>query len=224
MIRSVFKYHTINIYLPSFWGVCLYNFSAFQNINKDRLNRLNMLIITDYKTNSIPNSPLNLKYVIWGENLLILITYIVSQLNLYHGNIPLLMFFQTSIHPTLRRSLFQIFLLHDLTLLSRVSLVIQMVKNLPAVWKNWVQSLGQEDPLEKEPTPVFLPGEPTDRGAWWAPLELLTVHGVIKSQTWLSNEHFHFSLYIAVCICQSQSPNSSLLPFTLGNYVCFLHL
>ena len=25
-----------------------------------------------------------------------------------------------------------------------------MVKNLPAVQKTWVQSLGQEDPLEKE--------------------------------------------------------------------------
>ena len=25
----------------------------------------------------------------------------------------------------------------------------QMVKNLPAVWETWVQSLGQEDPLEK---------------------------------------------------------------------------
>ena len=24
-----------------------------------------------------------------------------------------------------------------------------MVKNLPAVWKTWVLSLGQEDPLEK---------------------------------------------------------------------------
>ena len=31
-----------------------------------------------------------------------------------------------------------------------MSLVTQMVKNLPAVWKNWIQSLGQEDPLEKE--------------------------------------------------------------------------
>ena len=36
------------------------------------------------------------------------------------------------------------------------SLVTQMVKNLPAmqemplVWETWVQSLGQEDPLEKE--------------------------------------------------------------------------
>ena len=26
----------------------------------------------------------------------------------------------------------------------------QMVKNLPAVWETWVQSLGREDPLEKE--------------------------------------------------------------------------
>ena len=30
------------------------------------------------------------------------------------------------------------------------SLVAQMVKNLPGMWKTWVQSLGQEDPLEKE--------------------------------------------------------------------------
>ena len=29
------------------------------------------------------------------------------------------------------------------------SLVPQMVKNLPAMWETWVQSLGQEYPLEK---------------------------------------------------------------------------
>jgi len=29
------------------------------------------------------------------------------------------------------------------------SLVSQMVKNLPTVWKTWVHSLGWEDPLEK---------------------------------------------------------------------------
>ena len=36
-----------------------------------------------------------------------------------------------------------------------------MVKHLPAMLETWVQSLGLEDPLEKErqPTPVFLPGE-----------------------------------------------------------------
>ena len=31
-----------------------------------------------------------------------------------------------------------------------ISLVTQMVKNPPAVWETWGQSLGQEDPLEKE--------------------------------------------------------------------------
>ena len=35
-----------------------------------------------------------------------------------------------------------------------------MVKNLPAMQETWVQSLGQEGPLEKwKPTPVFLPGK-----------------------------------------------------------------
>ena len=32
---------------------------------------------------------------------------------------------------------------------SRESLVAQMEKNLPAMHKTWVQSLGWEDPLEK---------------------------------------------------------------------------
>ena len=43
---------------------------------------------------------------------------------------------------------------------SWASLVAQMVKNLPAMRKTWVQSLGWEDPLEDTATtPVFLPGE-----------------------------------------------------------------
>ena len=43
----------------------------------------------------------------------------------------------------------------------RVSLVAQMIINLPAMWETWVLSLGQEDPLEKElATPsISLPGE-----------------------------------------------------------------
>ena len=32
---------------------------------------------------------------------------------------------------------------------SSVSLVAQLVKNLPAVWETWVRSLGWEDPLKK---------------------------------------------------------------------------
>ena len=33
---------------------------------------------------------------------------------------------------------------------TRACLVAQMIKNLPAMWETWVQSLGQEDPLGKE--------------------------------------------------------------------------
>ena len=33
---------------------------------------------------------------------------------------------------------------------SRASLVAQLVKNPPAMWETWVQSLGWEDPLEEE--------------------------------------------------------------------------
>ena len=37
----------------------------------------------------------------------------------------------------------------------------QIVDNPPTVQETWVQSLGQEDPLEKglQPAPVFLPGK-----------------------------------------------------------------
>ena len=40
-------------------------------------------------------------------------------------------------------------------------------KNLPVMWEIWVQSLGQEDPLEKGmlPTPVFMPGESHGQGS-----------------------------------------------------------
>ena len=40
-------------------------------------------------------------------------------------------------------------LLLSLYSFARASLVAQMVKNLPAMREAWVQSLGQEDPLEK---------------------------------------------------------------------------
>jgi len=33
--------------------------------------------------------------------------------------------------------------------LPQASLVAQLVKNLPAMWETWVQSLGWEDALEK---------------------------------------------------------------------------
>ena len=36
---------------------------------------------------------------------------------------------------------------------SGASLVAQRLKHLRAMWETWVQSLGQEDPLEKEMAP-----------------------------------------------------------------------
>ena len=56
--------------------------------------------------------------------------------------------------------------------LGSTSLVAQLVKNPPAMWETWVQSLGWEDPLEK--------GKAT--------------HSSISVWTRLSNFHFHGSL------------------------------
>ena len=46
-------------------------------------------------------------------------------------------------------------------LVQKVSLVAQLVKNLPAMQETWVQSLGWKDPLEKGKTThsIFWPGE-----------------------------------------------------------------
>ena len=47
----------------------------------------------------------------------------------------------------------------------------QMVKNLPAVQETWVQTLGQEDPLEKKMASILQYScleNPMDREAWQA--------------------------------------------------------
>ena len=62
-------------------------------------------------------------------------------------------------------------------------MVAQMVKNLPAMWETWVQSLGWEDPLEEgmaTHSSILAWRIPMDRGAWQ-----VIVHGVTKSQTGL---------------------------------------
>ena len=68
---------------------------------------------------------------------------------------------------------------------SGTSLVAQMVKNLPVMWENQVQSLGWEDPLEKGMvihSSILAWTIPMDRGAWRA-----TVHGFANSQTQLGD-------------------------------------
>ena len=65
------------------------------------------------------------------------------------------------------------------------SLVAQSVNNPPAMQDTWVQSLGGEDPLEKDMAThsnILAWENPMDRGTW-----LATVHGVTKSWTPLSN-------------------------------------
>ena len=61
----------------------------------------------------------------------------------------------------------------------------QLVKHPPAMWETWAQSLGWEDPLEKErlPTPVFWPRELQG---------LYIVHGVTKSWTQLIDSYLPF--------------------------------
>ena len=59
------------------------------------------------------------------------------------------------------------------------SLVAQMVKNLPTMQETWVQSLGQEDPLEKEMRTH------SSILAWKIPWAI--VHGATKCQTRLSD-------------------------------------
>ena len=65
--------------------------------------------------------------------------------------------------------------------LLKASLVAQMVKNLSAMQETRVQSLSQEDPLEKEMathSSILFCLNSMDRGAWQA-----TAQGVAKSRT-----------------------------------------
>ena len=72
---------------------------------------------------------------------------------------------------------------------SGTSLVDQMVKCLPTMWEAWVQSLGLEDPLEKEVA------SHSSTLAWKIPwMEnpgRLQFMGVAKDRTQLSDFTFH---------------------------------
>ena len=61
-------------------------------------------------------------------------------------------------------------------------------------YETWVWSPGQEDSLEGgygNPLQYSCPGNPLDRGAWWA-----TVHLVTKSQTQLKRLSMHACIYL----------------------------
>ena len=60
-------------------------------------------------------------------------------------------------------------------------MVVQVVKDPPALWETWVPSLGWEDPLQEGMAThcsILAWRTPMARGAWWA-----RVHGAAKSQT-----------------------------------------
>ena len=69
--------------------------------------------------------------------------------------------------------------------LHQMTKILELVKNLPAMRETWVQSLGWEDPVKEgmaTHSSILAWRIPMDRGAWGA-----TVHGVVKSWTWLNN-------------------------------------
>ena len=72
--------------------------------------------------------------------------------------------------------------LFHLCFFSGTFLVVQKVKNLPAMQETWVRFLAWEDPLEEgmgKPLQYSCLDNPMDKGAWQA-----TVRGIVKSWTW----------------------------------------
>ena len=74
----------------------------------------------------------------------------------------------------------------------RASLVAQLVKNLPAMWEMWVQSLGWEDPQEE--------GKANHSSILAWRISWTTVHGVPKSQTQLRKLHFPMIIHLPVFV------------------------
>ena len=78
------------------------------------------------------------------------------------------------------------------------------MKNLPAVWETWVQSLGWEDLLEREK-------------ATHSSILTWRIRAVVKSQTRLSD--FHFQVYNIVI-----QYFYSLCIYNIINYTCDLFI
>ena len=84
----------------------------------------------------------------------------------------------------------------------------QLVKNPPAVWETWVQSLGWEDPLEKgmeTHSSILAWRIPMDREAW-----KVSVHRVSQSWTRLSNEAQHIHTWKTESLCCKPETNTIL--------------
>ena len=104
----------------------------------------------------------------------------------------------------------------------------QVVKDPPAnagdTWDPWVRKIFWN--RKWQPTPVFLPGNPTDREAWRA-----RVHRVTRSRIWLSGPHprphqkeILQALQLEYCPDQGQGSTTPnwLQPLFVGSFVLFL--
>ena len=79
----------------------------------------------------------------------------------------------------------------------------QLVKNPPAVWETWVRSLGCEDP--------FREGKGYPLQYYGLENSMDTVHEVTKSQTQLSDFHFHFLVTLLWFVLRCLKFRSSFL-------------
>ena len=77
-----------------------------------------------------------------------------------------------------------------------------MVKNPLAMWETWVQSLGWEDPLEKERLPLQDSGLENSIDC--------IVHGVTKSRTRLSDFHSFYFNYTLIKNTKSKTQTVNL--------------
>ena len=95
---------------------------------------------------------------------------------------------------------------------SWASLVVQLVKNLPAMQETWVWSLSWEDPLEKGTAtpPVFWPGEFHGLYSPWG-------H---KSRTRLSNFHFQHLFMCLLVICMLSLEKCPCRSLPIFEWVC----
>ena len=83
------------------------------------------------------------------------------------------------------------------------SLMAQMVNNLTAIQETWVWSLGWEDPLEEQSTPVFLPGESHGQKSLvgyspWGCKQSDTIERLSTAQGWF--EHLFENTEEVICL------------------------
>ena len=90
----------------------------------------------------------------------------------------------------------------------------QIIKNPSAMQQTWVRSLGWEDPLEKGKNigyPLQYSGLENSMDRAWQ----VTVHGVIKNWTRLSDIHYVHGSMITIAQEKAMAPHSSTLAWKI---------